>query len=134
MDGAFVNGKKFDVVHSNSVIEHVGNLTNQFVMAKHCMVVGNYFWVQTPYKYFPIEPHFYFPFFSYLPLSLRAFLHQRFDLGFMKKEPDWLNARMQCENTRLLTMSEMRSLFYECDMISENFMGFRKSIIATNIK
>ena len=128
------NGNRFDVVHSNSVIEHVGNLSDQYRMAKKCEELRLYYWVQTPYKFFPIEPHFYFPFFAYLPLTMRSYLHQRFDMGFMKREPNWLKARISCENTRLLTVGELKSFFQHCDIIKERFIGFNKSIIATNIE
>ena len=66
--------------------------------------------------------------------SMRSYLHQRFDMGFMKRESNWLKARISCENTRLLTVSELKSLFQHCDIIKERFIGFNKSIIATNIE
>ncbi len=38
-------------------------------------------WVQTPYRYFPIEPHWIFPGFQFLPLSARTEISRRWPLG-----------------------------------------------------
>ena len=123
----------YDIVHSNSVIEHVGGLRDQISMAGIIRDLGQYYWVQTPARSFPLEPHFYFPFFPYLPLGLRTLLHQRFDLGFMKRNPDWLQARAMCEETRLLTCREMAGLFEDGEIIKERFLGLCKSYVATNL-
>ena len=57
--------KSFDIVHSNSVIEHLYNFENQKKMASEIMRVGQKHIVQTPNKYFFLEPHLsYFPFFN----------------------------------------------------------------------
>ncbi|MDX1415560.1 MAG: hypothetical protein R3293_15300 [Candidatus Promineifilaceae bacterium] len=125
--------ESYDVVYSNAVIEHVGNLRSQRLMAQNIQALGKYYWIQTPAKSFPIEPHFYFPFFAYLPLSVRTFLHQHLPLGFMGKEENWLEARMACEETRLLTQREFHSLFEKGDIIKERMFGFCKSYIATNM-
>ena len=66
--------KKFDLVFSNSVIEHVGDYFQQQRMAEEIYRVGNCYFVQTPNRYFPIEPHFLFPFFNFLPMKIKVFL------------------------------------------------------------
>ena len=58
---------EFDIIYSNSVIEHVGNYERQTQFAKEVIRVGKSYWIQTPYKHFPIEPHFLFPLFQYSP-------------------------------------------------------------------
>lgn len=65
--------KSFNLVFSNSVIEHVGDFTAQRKMAKEMMRVGKHCYLQTPNRYFPLEPHFLFPCFQFLPIRLRAF-------------------------------------------------------------
>jgi 2-polyprenyl-3-methyl-5-hydroxy-6-metoxy-1,4-benzoquinol methylase len=53
----FRNGQ-FDVVYSNSVIEHVGGIEDMRKMAREIHRVGKWYFIQTPNLYFPIEPHF----------------------------------------------------------------------------
>ncbi len=62
----------FDIVFSNSVIEHVGDLEQQRKMAAEVQRVGRRYFVQVPAKYFPIEPHYFLPFLSYLPVRWRV--------------------------------------------------------------
>ena len=124
---------RYDVVFSNAVLEHVGNLGAQKEMADAIRAAGRYYFVQTPAKRFPLEPHFYVPFFPYLPLRLQTALHRNFDLGFMKKNPDWLGARIDCENTRLLGYAELASLFDDGEIIKERLFGLCKSYIVTNM-
>lgn len=80
--------EEFDIVFSNSVIEHVGDQTQQMRMAQEVQHVGVRYFVQTPNYYFPIEPHFLFPGFQWLPITLRTWLIQRFNLGWMRKISD----------------------------------------------
>ena len=55
--------KQFDIVFSNSVIEHLDGFDDQKSMAKEIMRTGKTYFIQTPNYYFPFEPHFLFPFF-----------------------------------------------------------------------
>ena len=52
----------FDVVFSNSVIEHLGDAQSQVRFAAEVARVGNAYWVQTPNRLFPVEQHLFMPF------------------------------------------------------------------------
>jgi hypothetical protein len=53
----------FDIVFSNSVIEHIGDASRVARFAREVRRVGRGYWVQTPSWLFPIEAHTGLPFF-----------------------------------------------------------------------
>ncbi len=87
--------KEFDFCFSNSVIEHVGTLLDQNRVACEIRRVAKGYFIQTPYRYFVLEPHFHFPIWPVLPLWLRTALHRRFNLGYVEAERDYLAARIE---------------------------------------
>lgn len=120
----------FDVVFSNSVLEHVGLFSKQREMAREIRRLSDVYFVQTPNFYFPMEPHFHVPAFQMLPLGVRQRLIQSFALGCMPRIEDADEARKLAEETRLLTKREMRTLFPEARIVDEKVLGLTKSIIA----
>lgn len=130
---ANVPNNDYDLVFSNSAIEHVGNLRDQLAVSEVVHKAGKYHFVQTPARRFPVEPHFHVPVFQFLPLWLKTFLHQRFRCGFMGREPRWLEARIACENTRLLSRRELEHLFPGSRIVPERVLGLVKSWMVTNL-
>jgi hypothetical protein len=124
----FADGE-FDVVFSNSVIEHVGDHTAQRRMADEIRRVGRSYYLQTPNRYFPVEPHFLFPFFAVLPRAVRTWLVRHFDLGWRTRQPDARAARALVDSVRLVTRSEIRMLFPDGELTPERFAGCTKSFI-----
>ncbi len=121
--------QEFDVVFSNSVIEHVGTPDEQRQMASEIKRVGKRYFVQTPNRNFPLEPHFFFPGFQFLPLSTRIWLLQHFDLGWYKKIPDYTAARHEVETIRLLSRRDVTRLFPEGTLHQERFAGMTVSFV-----
>jgi hypothetical protein len=122
--------KSFDVVFSNSVIEHVGSYADQRRMANEVVRVGRRYFVQTPNKRFPLEPHFLFPFFQYLPDEVRAQLVHRFDIGWYKRIPSLEKARAEVNSIQLLTRRRFSSLFPGARIHDEKLLGLTKSFVA----
>lgn len=122
--------QSFDVVFSNSVIEHVGTTSDQKRMADEIMRVGRSYCVQTPNKWFPIEPHFEFPLFQFLPVFVRARLMQRYSLGWYGRIPDAELARQHVLSIRLLSYRQFANLFPGATIYRERIFGLTKSFIA----
>lgn len=119
-----------DIVFSNSLIEHLGDLTEQRQFAREiCRVARNYF-VQTPNYGFPLEPHFMFPCFQYFPLAWQVRLVQSFKLGWLPRLTDREQAVRAIKSIRLLKQSELQQLFPEAFIWRENMAGLTKSLIA----
>lgn len=122
--------KEFDVVFSNSVIEHVGTYEQQRQMAEEVQRVGKRYFVQTPSRYFPIEPHVLLPFFQFFPFGLKVFIltHFKTPWGWPISSRD--EAIAYVNEIRLLTEKEFRDLFPEARLYKEKFLGLTKSFIA----
>ena len=121
--------RSFDVVFSNSVIEHVGSLDDQRRMAAEIARVGVRYYVQTPNRWFPIEPHVLVPGFQFLPVEVRAALISWFRLGWVPRTPDRAEARRLVESIRLLTAAELTALFPGATLYREQLAGVTKSLI-----
>ena len=121
--------KSFDLVFSNSVIEHLYTLESQQKMADEIQRVGKHYFIQTPYKYFPIEAHYALPFAQFLPKSLVFFILTTTRLSRLKRwEPK--AAQQYLDEIRLLDESEMRSLFPQAKILKEKALGLTKSLTA----
>jgi hypothetical protein len=124
---------EFNIVFSNSVIEHLESFENQQQMASEIQRVGLSYMVQTPNKHFPLEPHFLMPFFQFFPFGLQVALTQAFDLGWYKRIPDREAARRHVRSHRLLAEEEFRSLFPDGQIYQEKVFGLTKSFVAFGV-
>ncbi len=124
----------FDVVFSNSVIEHVGGPDAQARFAREVARAGRGYWVQTPNRYFPIETHLLMPMVHLLPRSCRAFIVRRFTVWEWIHRPAADEKRFYIEHfisdIRLLSAGDMRRLFPDAIILRERFLMFTKSLIA----
>ncbi len=132
----------FDIVYCSSVIEHVTipkdevwkclsgrefktrSLERQQEFANEIRRLGKGYFVQTPYKYFPIESHTWLPLIAFLPRPLLVYLIKFTNKFWIKKtSPDWY----------LLNKKEFQDLFPEATIIEEKTFGFTKSIMAIKL-
>ncbi len=123
------NDKEFDVVFSNSVIEHVGGITEQRKMADEILRTGKMYFVQTPNYYFPFEPHFLFPFFQFFPLWLKKAMLLKFNLGWFKKAGDENEAENIANSIKLLKKRDLTLLFKNGKIFKEKFLFLTKSFL-----
>ena len=122
--------RSFELVVSNSVIEHVGTAADQQAMAGEIRRVARRYYVQTPNFWFPLDPHFLFPAFQFLPRRIQVWLLRRMDIGWLTRTPDAGQADAQIESIRLLSASDLRRLFPEAGLWREKFLGLTKSLVA----
>ncbi|HWY14144.1 MAG TPA: class I SAM-dependent methyltransferase [Rhizomicrobium sp.] len=120
----------FDFMHSNSTLEHAGNWRDMQAMAKEMRRLSQIYYVQVPYFWFPIEPHFRLPFFHWLPEQVRAKIIMRRGFGFMSKAESVTEAVEAVQSAQLLDVAQMRALFPDAHIERERMVGISKSIIA----
>ena len=122
----------FDLVFSNSVIEHLYTLELQQKMASEILRVGKSYFIQTTNIYFPIEAHYALPFAQYYPKAFLHFVLTQTKLSRMKK---WSSAEASqyIAEIRLLNAQEMKALFPGASLLKEKVLGLTKSITAHNL-
>ncbi|MEM7364630.1 MAG: class I SAM-dependent methyltransferase [Pseudomonadota bacterium] len=111
----------FDLVFSNSVIEHVGDGSNRAQFASEIQRISPRFWVQTPNKHYPFEAHTGMPFWWYYPQSVRDY----FIRGWSRKLPAWTE---MVSGTTYVPRNELTSLFPGAT-IEDEWLGLPKSYI-----
>ena len=120
----------FDIVYSNSVIEHLSNLWDQEMLASEVDRVGIRYFVQTPNKWFVVEPHLLTPFVHWLPKSVQAHLLRNFTLWGLVARPSRVECRRFLDEVDLLTGRRMKALFPTARIIRERVLGLTKSFVA----
>lgn len=120
----------FDLVHSNSVIEHVGDWGRMMQFANEVRRLGAKYFVQTPNFWFPIEPHFLTPFFHWLPEPVRVRMLMITSLGHYEKATTVDEAVRAVQSARLLNKRMMKVLFQDGQIQIERILFLPKSIIA----
>ena len=121
--------EEFDLVFSNSLIEHLGGHTARRRFADVVATMAPRYLVQTPYRYYPVEPHWMFPGFQFLPVSARSYIAPRWPLGHTYGW-DRRAATNEVLATDLLSVSEMREYFPSARISWERVAGLPKSMIA----
>lgn len=122
--------RSYDIVFSNSVIEHLYSLDAQQRFAKEASRVGRWLWIQTPAREFPIEPHFVAPVIHYFPRKVQRRLVRNFTPWGWLARPTQEQVDGLVDEIRLLTGRELKEFFPDCTIIGERFLGITKSHIA----
>jgi len=120
----------FDIVFSNSVIEHLRTWQAQKQFAREVRRVGRQYWVQTPAHEFFIEPHLLTPCVHWLPRAVQLKLARRCTVWGLIERPTPARAKDYVSELRLLKINEVSELFPESLILRESFCGFTKSYVA----
>ena len=124
----------FDVVFSNSVIEHVGDRESQRRFAAEAARVGRAYWVQTPNRWFPVEQHLLTPVIHWLPRRWQRAIVPRLNVWQWVVRPTEDRRRFYIEHylrdVRLLSAGELRELFPGARVLRERALGVTKSLVA----
>ncbi len=127
--------QSFDLVFSNSVIEHVGDASRQVAFARETMRVGTSYYVQTPNRGFPVEQHLFLPLVHWLPSRWQRRIVNRFTVWewIVRPRPDQREfyLRHYLQDVRLLRAVQLQELFPGAHVHRERVLGMAKSLIAT---
>jgi hypothetical protein len=129
----FKNGA-FDLIFSNSLIEHLHTFEQQQRFADECRRVAARYFVQVPNQRFFIEPHLLTPFIHWLPKSTRTRLLRNFTVWGLVTRPTRQECEHFIEEVRLLTKRDLRQLFPEAEIWHERWLGLSKSFMAVKSK
>ena len=124
-----LQARRYDLVFSNSVLEHVGGHERRMRFAESVHALGESHWVQTPYRYFPIEPHWLAPGMQFLAVRARTELARRWPLTHTPNK----NYQVALERvlwTDLVDRTQMRYYCPESEIRTERLAGLTKSLIA----
>ncbi|HEY2813218.1 MAG TPA: class I SAM-dependent methyltransferase [Acidimicrobiales bacterium] len=120
----------FDLVVSNSTLEHVGGLEEQRRMVREVRRVGRRCYVQVPCRWFPIEPHTGVPFFAVMPYGMKVWMLRHMDIGHGGRAHDVVEAHTRANDAHLLTARQTMALLGAgpAGVHRERVLGLTKSI------
>lgn len=128
--------QSFEIVFSNSVIEHVGEVERQREFASEIRRVGRRYWVQTPNRWFPVEQHLLTPFLHWLPRRAQAAWAKRWTVWDLIERRTPADREFYIghylDQVRLLSSSQLSALFPGAEILRERRFGWTKSLIAVN--
>ena len=108
-----------DLVHANSVIEHVGPWPDMAAMAREMRRVGRAGWIQTPAWEFPIEPHYRAPFLHWFGQPMRR---RMLALSRAYGHMGVAERRYHIDRINLLSRAEVEALFPGCEIWVERMI------------
>jgi ubiquinone/menaquinone biosynthesis C-methylase UbiE len=104
-----------DYVFSNALLEHVPRDRRPLLAQEIRRVSRKGFFLSAPNYWFPLEPHYYMPFFQFLPESFKRALTKQVTMGWMSREtyePVWLPSKR-----------DLRQLFPQAHVTGLSFTG-----------
>jgi len=122
--------QSFDVVFSNSLVEHLGNWESQIQFANEVRRLAPRYFVQTPDRHFPVEPHLITPFIHWFPKVMQRRMIRNFSVWGLLTRPSPSTCEELWKELALLSTRQMEILFPDSKLVVEHFLALPKSIIA----
>jgi SAM-dependent methyltransferase len=127
----------FDLVYSNSLIEHLPTREHQRQFASEINRVGRHYWVQTPDVDFPVDPHYLLPFFQHLSPKWQKPIADKLSgswmLGGYYVTRGWNIADYHFQTVLGLNGPGLLALFPNARLLRQRFLGLSQSIVAANV-
>lgn len=124
-----LRAQHFDLVVSNSVIGHIGGHEMRSRFAEVVHASSGRHWIQTPNRYFPIDPMFLFPFFPIFPFRAKVAISRHWPLGHRQTDTTE-DAAGQVLSVEFLTELELSHYFPGSSIWRERVLGLTKSLVA----
>ena len=117
MNALDLNIFKFDcdIIFSHSLIEHIDHEKFAEIVVRS----EKPYFIQTPNKYFPMEPHFLIPLLQFLPLQLKFWLVRKY-----RKELE-----SEVKSINLLSKEKLKNLFPNAEIYGGKILGMTQSFI-----
>jgi ubiquinone/menaquinone biosynthesis C-methylase UbiE len=112
-----------DYVVSNALLEHIPPIRRPRLAEEVMRVARKGYFISAPNYWFPLEPHYYMPFFQFVPEAFKHWLTQRVRVGWQFKD--------NYVPISLATKRELRRLFPKATITGLSFNGLlHETIIA----
>lgn len=125
--------ERFDLVFSNSMLEHLYDRKHQQLVARSIVACGKPYFIQVPNRNSIVDPHFphpLVPFFGAWPRSLQARALCLSGLRGGKRMPSVESALKRLENYVPLARSDLTDLFPNARIYTERLAGIPMSLVA----
>lgn len=118
---------KIDYAISNSVIEHVEY--DSAIFSKELKrIVSKGFFISCPYYFTPIEPHYFVPFFQFVPEKVKRFLVLKLGLKIGHI------SRKDYEIIELSSLSRLKKLFPKASITIFTLFGIPLDVVIVGKK
>ncbi len=129
-DLSYFKKNEFDIVVAHSLIEHIPTAKKQSKLSKEIIRISKYYFVETPNKCFPIEPHFRLPFVQFAPANFKKFLLTKTKLVRNKK---WAgDQEKNFLKIKPISKKEFKKMFPDGKIYYEKYLGLTCSFTAYN--
>ncbi|MHC4212017.1 MAG: class I SAM-dependent methyltransferase [Planctomycetota bacterium] len=119
----------FDIVYSNAVIEHVGDLKKQKKMADEIMRVGKQWFVTTPNRWYPFEFHMRLPLVTWLPGDLYLQVGRLISFNHVTARYTLFSSK---SSLRLMSAEELKRCFNNNRIIKQVVTFMAETLIAVS--